>query len=137
MKRTGVPLLVLTTPLLACGPAVSSAVFMDVAPRTADHEIQLYSTKLPSCPYEEIGVVRARERSFTSLQDVLAALQERAREMGGDAVVGVGQTESVSGGAVLENTVSVDSQEGLAGTVVRFTDASCTSEDGPAGSLDA
>lgn len=125
MKRVAALLSVWSLLFVGCGPAVSSAVFMDVAPRAPEHEIQLYSTKLPSCPYEEVGVIRAKRRAFASLQDVLAALKERARGMGGDAVVGVGQTQSVSGGVVVENVVSVGSQEGLAGTVIRFTDPSC------------
>ncbi|MGH7464046.1 MAG: hypothetical protein ACREK1_02660 [Longimicrobiales bacterium] len=125
MKRVAVLLPIWTISLIACGPAVSSAVFTDAAPRGPDHEIQVFSTKLPSCPYEEVGLVRAKRRGFASLQDVLTAVRERAREMGGDAVIAMGQTESVTGGVGAENVVSVSSQEGLAGTVIRFADRNC------------
>jgi hypothetical protein len=117
------PLLALA--LGACGPAISSANFMTVAPRPVEHEIALYSTKLPTCPYEEIGVVRGKRRALTSLQQVLSAIQQRARKMGGDAVVGLGQTVNVRGGIVVDNVVSVESQEGLTGTVIRFSEPNC------------
>jgi hypothetical protein len=113
--------------LAACGVAVESAPFKSLPPRPADHEIVLFSTKLPSCPYEEIGVVNATRRdSYTRYEALLDALKARAREMGGDAIVGLGQQQAVSGGTVIGSTVSIGSSDVLAGTVIRFTESGCT-----------
>lgn len=114
--------------LAACGPAISSAFFKQAPARPANSQILLYSTKVPSCPYEEIGVVKGRRRTPASLQDVLAAMMQRAREMGGDAIVGLGQGRVVTGATAVDNVASVDVSDGLAGTVIRFTDPSCREE---------
>lgn len=119
--------LTLTGTLAGCGPAISSARFTQAPPRPPDHEIRLYATKLPMCAYQEIGIVLGKERAFTSLDDVIAAMRERALELGGDAIVGLGQTQNVAGGTIIDNTVSIESRDGLAGTVIRFTDEACTS----------
>jgi hypothetical protein len=119
--------------LSACVTAVSSAPFVSRAPNPADHEIRLYSTRLPTCPYEDIGLVHAKRRDLgvarTSLESAVDAVRRRAREMGGDAVVALGRTQTVDGGTVVGNTVSLGVAEGLAGTVIRFTDASCHEQD--------
>jgi hypothetical protein len=125
MRRVHLAAPLLSITLGACGPAISSANFTTVAPQAPEHEITLYSTKLPTCPYDEIGVVRGKRRAFTTLQQVLSAIQQRARTMGGDAVVGLGQTVNISGGTVVDNVVSVESQEGLTGTVIRFSEPGC------------
>jgi hypothetical protein len=125
MKR---PRALIPIPLLllaACGPAISSAFFKQASPRPAGSVVQLYSTRLPSCPYEEIGVVKGRRRAFASMQDVLSAMKERAREMGGDAIVGLGQGRTVTGATVVNDVASLDVSDGLAGTVIRFTDPNC------------
>jgi hypothetical protein len=111
----------------ACGPAVRSAPFKSVPPRPPEHEIVLFSTKLPTCAYEEIGIVTAKPRTgLDSLESVLEALKHRAREMGGDAVVGLTQQQTVRGGTVVGSSVSLSTGEGLAGTVIRFADSACT-----------
>jgi hypothetical protein len=102
----------------ACGPAISSAHFVRRAPRPPDHPILIYSSKLPTCPYEEIGIINGKQGD-SSLESTLNAVRKRAREMGGDAVVGLSQTQTVSGGTY------VSTSEGLAVTVVRFTDEAC------------
>ncbi len=114
--------------LTACGPAISSALFKQAAPLPPDSEVRLYSTKAPSCPYEEIGVVKGRRRAPASLQDVLTAMKRRAREMGGDGIVGLGQGRTVTGATVVGDVASLDVSDGLAGTVIRFTDPSCREE---------
>ena len=111
---------------VGCGPAVQSAAFTALPPRPPDHPIRLFSTKLPTCAYEEVGLVSARKRTLVSMDDVLAGLVERAREMGGDAVVGIGQGAQVSGGG--EDLVTISSDPVLSGTVIRFTEEGCTGE---------
>jgi hypothetical protein len=112
--------------LAGCGPAIQSANFSTPAPEPTTAEILLYSTKLPECPYEEVGLISGRSRVFwTSQEAVLAHMRERAREMGGDAIVGLGTSEVVTGGTHVAGTVNVNSANRMAGTVVRFTDPDC------------
>lgn len=126
MTRTAAALVFCTAiPLAACGARVSSASFVEAPPKPPGHEIRLYSTRLPTCPYEEIGLVRSQRGQFGSLDGALDALKRRARDMGGDAVVGLGQGVSVAGGTAIGDVSTVSSQEVLAGTVIRFTDAGC------------
>jgi len=80
-------------------------------PRPTDSPVQLYSAKLPNCPFEEIGLVNARkEYGVVSTNTGVDALRKKVRELGGDALVGVG---FVHGGD-------------LAGTVIRFKRDDCT-----------
>ncbi|HEX7118409.1 MAG TPA: hypothetical protein VF212_06455 [Longimicrobiales bacterium] len=112
--------------LLACGPAVRSTPFGDFPPRPAGEEIRLYSTKLPECPYEEIGLISAtRKDPWTPMEEVLAALLERVRQMGGQAVVGLGEVQRVGSGTVVGQAVSLDRESALSGTVIRFTEPDC------------
>jgi hypothetical protein len=115
--------------LAACGPAVSSAPFLAREPRPADHEIRLYSTRLPTCRYEEIGLIQVKRR-HGSLEEVLDAVRQHARIMGGDGVIALGQTQTTEGGTVVGTTVSLGASEGLAGTVIRFTETTCPERDG-------
>jgi hypothetical protein len=113
--------------LTACGPAVRSAHFKSVPPRPTDHQIVLFSTKLPACPYEELGLITAQRRhGFNSYESVLEAMKARARRMGGDAVVALNQQQTVNGGTVIGKTVSINTGEALTGTVIRFTESGCT-----------
>lgn len=109
--------------LIGCGPAVRSTPFETFPPHPADHPIGIYSTKTPECPYEEVGLVSARRRYalVMSMSDVLEALKERARAMGGDAVMGVSEGAEVSG-----DGEDVTSTPVLSGTVIRFTEEECT-----------
>jgi hypothetical protein len=121
-------LLCLTLNIIAgCGPRVRSARFGEQpAPREDGPPIQVFSTRLPECPYEELGLVRVEKgHGLTSLQAMLDAMRDRARRMGGDAVVGVGHISTAEGGATAG---SVTTGAGLAGTVIRFTDAGCIRE---------
>jgi ABC-type sugar transport system substrate-binding protein len=109
-----------------CGPAVQSTPFAVLSPQSTDRPVAIYSTKSPECAYEEVGLVSARQRSswFNSMTDVLDALKERARAMGGDAVIQVSEGREVSGGG--SNGGNVSSDAVLSGTVIRFTEADCT-----------
>jgi hypothetical protein len=119
-----VPAVVL--PLGACGPTIDAARFVHAEPAPPGHEIRLYSTQAPACAYEELGLIVGKPRSgFTSLQRVLDGMQERARRMGGDAIIGVAPGQNVAASGVGE-TVSISSQTALSGTVIRFRDRGCT-----------
>lgn len=111
---------------VGCAPAVQSARFGEFSPRPSDHEVRLYSTKVPECPYEEVALVTGKARTpWTSTDRVLAAVRSRALELGGDAIVGLGQVRRVTGGTAVGESVSLDTTTDLSGTVVRFTDPDC------------
>ena len=105
----------------ACSPVVSSARFNPAPPNPPDHSIRFYSTRLPTCAYEELGLVSAKKRlGWNSMEDLLAAAQQRAREMGGDAIVSLREVPHLTG-----NAEGVSTDESLSGTVVRFKDPGC------------
>ena len=107
-------------------PQIQSARFGDPEPAATTVEILIFSSKQPECEYEEIGLVSGRQRGFwTTLENVLEKMRERAREMGGHAIVGLGTSEVVTGGTETAGSVSLNTTGRLAGTVVRFTDPSC------------
>lgn len=115
-----------------CGPAVQSAPFAQAASRPSDHEIRIYSTTDPRCAYEELGLVSGeRKHAWVSVEELMFALRRRAREMGGDAIVGL--QEPRRGGddetLVVGRTVSLSSLGAFSGTVVRFTEAEADCAD--------
>jgi hypothetical protein len=112
--------------IAGCGPHIQSARLVDRFFEPAAGEISVYSTRRPECPYEEIALITGSRRSaWNNLDDVLMAMRERARALGGDAIVGLGSGEEVSGTAVPDGVVSVDSNVILKGTVARFSDRNC------------
>ena len=126
MKPTFGAILILATAVASCGPSIDSARF-DGAPRPQPRtaEVQIFSAKLPECPFEELGIVTGKRKVvWTSLDEVLDALRVRAREMGGDAIVRLGAAEAVSAG-MYPNGTSVNTSPSLSGTVIRFTDPGC------------
>lgn len=110
-----------------CGPTVSSSVFTPAPPKATDHPVAVFMTKTPSCPYEEIGVVSVSEGAFSGGVDTyLPALKDRARKMGGDALLGYRLGSRASGAtAVAPGVVGLANEEMHSATVVRFTDPAC------------
>lgn len=104
----------LSLAVFACGPAVTSASFMTPPPepKPADRPVAFYAEARPRCPYDEIGAVSARKRN-ASMNAVLEAIRARVRGMGGDAVIGMTQSQQPHGSV----TVS--------GLVIRFRDQAC------------
>ena len=91
-----------------------------------DHEIRIYRAIMPECPYEEIGIVSSRQRNkLISMDKVLEAAKERARKMGGDAIIGLSETDQAQGAVRVGETVALDRDPVLSGTVIRFSDRSC------------
>jgi hypothetical protein len=125
--RVAVPT-VLAGVLGGCTPAVDTVRLTPVPypPRPADFRIRMYSTERPKCPFEELGTVRSRKPSFfVSMEDVAESVRRVARELGGDAVIGVTNASQISGGTVIGSTVSVDTDPVLSGTVIRFKADDC------------
>ena len=113
----------------ACAPAVRSMMFVSPgpSPRGPEHKVRLYRDERPACPYEEIGLVRARRTHiFISMRQMEESLRARARRMGGDAVVGISERSELQSVAVSHLGVRIDSDPVYSGTVVRFTDPDCT-----------
>ena len=122
MSRSPFPALLLVLGAAACSPAVSSGKFSSQPFPPTSGEITLYSTKVPTCAYDEIGLVHVKRRhGFTDLQDLIDAMRERAREMGGNAIVGVGLAARVEG-----SSDSINLDRDVSGTVIRFQQPDCT-----------
>jgi hypothetical protein len=88
--------------------------------------VWMYSTERPRCPFEEIGTVRSRKPGFwVSMEDVAESVRDVARQLGGDAIIGVNNSSQINGGTVIGGTVNVDTDLVLSGTVIRFKDDEC------------
>ena len=129
---TGTRLLVLSALSLslgACGPAIRSMTFLSPppAPKPPSHPITFFQEARPECPYEEVGTVSARKRSgLVSMDEVAEGLRHRAREMGGDAIIGLSERVETRGASVVGRSVVANNDPVVSGTVVRFRDAACT-----------
>lgn len=119
----------LVVPMLAaCVPSVDTVRLSPVRypPRPDDFRIRMYSTQRPRCPFEEIGTVRSRKPGFwVSMEDVAESVRDVARELGGDAIIGVTNATQLNGGTVIGSTVSIDTDPVLTGTVIRFKEDDC------------
>jgi hypothetical protein len=114
--------------LTACAPRVDTVRLSPVPypARPHDFRIRMYSTGRPRCPFEEVGTVRSKKPGFwVSMEDVAESVRQAARELGGDAIIGVTNAEQISGGTVIGPTVTVDTEPVLSGTVIRFRDDDC------------
>jgi hypothetical protein len=123
-----VALLILLT--VGCSPAmrVTTLAPTKYPPKPPGHPIRIYREQRPRCAFEEVAAISAAPRLITHNSEVVAdALRAKARELGGDAIIGfgidsrvTGASPSVSGGVDLER-VSVSN-----GTVIRFKSETCT-----------
>ena len=109
----------------ACGASVRVTPFVagKYPSRAVDHPIQMFSTKTPECPYEELGLIRSEpENGLTRWERVVDGLLTHARQMGGDAVIlrQAGEFRATGDEVVVNDDV-------LAGTVIRFQGAGCQS----------
>ncbi len=78
--------------------------------RSSDSPVQLYSSQLPACAFDEIAILKARKESWlVSTNAVVNALRKRARHLGGDALVRVGFGDHGD----------------ITGTVIRFARDTC------------
>ena len=126
-SRLGVAVVVLSS----CGPQVHSTILSSTTypPKPADAPIVLFMTKVPTCPYEEIGTVTVSEGAFAGGENTFGpAMMKRARKMGGDAVVGF-QRGSRTGGLVqvAPGVVVATEEASRTGVVIRFKRSDCTS----------
>ena len=129
MRTTRKLLLLLLLTSIGCGPAVQSVNFTSppLPPRPSDYPIRFYGETRPECPYQEIGSVSSRKRSkLVSMEKVVEGLRERARKMGGDAIIGIGESTETRGATIVGSAVVANTDKVLSGTVIRFNSRSCT-----------
>lgn len=104
-----------------CSPVVrSTRIGGSFPPRPVSSDVQLYSVRLPECPFEEIGLIdMEKEPGFfrRSSEERLDAMKTKARQMGGDAIIGLAQLPPTEG-----------FRGGLTGTVIRFPAGPCVKE---------
>jgi hypothetical protein len=120
------PALLLLT--VGCGPQISSSVFVTAPPKSPDHEILVFLTRTPECPYEELGTIKASEGAFAGgVSTYMPAIKKRARELGGDALVAYKTASTTTGYvAVAPSVVAAAEGEIHSAVVVRFTKPDCT-----------
>lgn len=110
----------------SCSPAVRSTQFAPAPARAADHPIRVYQQTRPQCPFEELGSVSSRKRNkFVSMDAVMEAMRDRARKMGGDALVGLTEADEARGAVAIGAGIALDRDPVLSATVIRFTDPDC------------
>ena len=86
----------------------------------------MYSIERPRCPFEEIGTVRSRKPApWVSMEEVAESVRDVARELGGDAIIGVTNGTQLNGATVGGGTMSIDTDPVLSGTVIRFKGDDC------------
>jgi hypothetical protein len=100
--------------LAACGPKLKSQVKVQLDPLPSDYDVKVFATDLPTCAYEEVGLIAS---------DDLEKTLSKARKMGADGVIGTilaqeGQTDRASSCGTL-NCVQYNT------VAIRFTDPSC------------
>jgi len=112
--------LLLALASVGCGPAVQSMNFVP-SPQPAtpsDYPIRIYGEAKPECEYREIGGVSSQKKNgLVSMERVMEGLRERARKMGGHAIIGTRFVGSAGGD---------DNDPVVSGTVIRFDDPTCT-----------
>lgn len=119
--------------VLGCSPAIDRIYIID--PRLPAHD-KTHAIKLfvfghgPTCEYEVVGVVNARQRRGISMEELTEDMRSEARKMGGDAVIdfSLGSVTDRSIG-VVGNGMIVAKQKHrgtLSGTIIRWRDLTCT-----------
>jgi len=128
LHRFQSPLILHSLPIVAlilavvcgCAPSTRVTSFETYPPRPSTHKIRIYRTTLPDRPFEEIGLVSSRQRNkFISMEAVLESLKKEAREMGGDAIIGLSEVNEAQG--FVGDTGIIDRDPVLSGTVIRFS----------------
>lgn len=112
--------------LAGCTPAVASVRSTTLnpwlPPRAPDAEVHLFSTQAPECPYDEIALLTGYydrtgriARYSVSDAEALAAMKVKARQMGGNAIAGLTDSDPSDHGP----------KRAIKGTVIHFHNESC------------
>jgi len=103
----------------ACSVSTRSVSLREHAPRPADHPIEVFVSEVPTRDYEEIGLVGVCvDDTFGDVDELMPALRAKARELGGDAVIGL--KGSLTGGGLEVDGATLDDDPALSGTVIRY-----------------
>lgn len=118
---------VIALALGACAPRTTSTSSGDPRPepQPADRPMRLYQDGTPHCPYEEIGTVTVRKQ-LAPADVVLDSLRARAREMGGDAVIGIREKQVAADTAASRGQTTPIKDTVVSGVVIRFRDEGCS-----------
>ena len=82
--------------IIACVPATRSTVFQSYDPKPTGSPIKIFGVKSPTCNLEELGIVNSRQRNkFISMDEVIESLKVEARRMGGDAIMGLTESNPI------------------------------------------
>jgi hypothetical protein len=119
MLRTATVLITLSGSLVACGPQMRTTMIGQPHPPEAGPvDVLVYSAKLPDCPFDEIALVSAGKGDIPEpgmgMDDLLAAMKQRAHELGGHAIVGL-----------TERSRTKAEGPSLTGTIIRFRSSEC------------
>lgn len=84
----------------------------------SDMRIEVYSTRAPECPFDELGLLRVLTSPVLGFSeaDALDALKQKARDLGADAIAGLSDYHVPN---------EFGSRLGLKGTAIRFKDEAC------------
>lgn len=116
-------LFLLLTFISGCTPAIRSTAFVQLLPKSKDAPIKIFRYKTPRCDFEEVGIVNSRQRNkFISMSEVMSSLLTEARKLGGDAIMGLNETNPIHN---VSSEYGVDRDPVLSGTVIKFTDENC------------
>jgi hypothetical protein len=103
MSSRGVPVVVaaLVAALAGCAtpPVVKADRFGAVVEpvRASDAPVTLFADSLPACAFRRVGYVRVEGRDSRDRARLPELLKDAARDLGGDAVIGFGESRFVFG----------------------------------------
>ncbi len=108
----------------SCAPAIRTTAFQHLPPKAENAPIKIYRLKMPQCNFEEVGIVNSRQRNkLIPMSEVMNALFVEARKLGGDAIIGLNETNPIHN---VSSQYGIDRDPVLSGTVIKFTDKNCT-----------
>jgi hypothetical protein len=94
--------------------------------RPADYDIRIYTDKEPRCAYTTIAQLATDQtRDIRTVDDLLKILRGKARELGGDAIMKLGQETSTAGVAGHDQTYTMEKTEVWSGTLIRWKSLAC------------
>jgi len=106
----------------ACAPATKITVLHQHPPKPADSPMPIFHLDQPQCDFQEIGIVNSRRPTkFVPMKEVTTALRAEARKIGGDALVGVYESNIIHD----PSAFFLDRDQVLSGVVIKFTDPDC------------
>jgi len=112
-------------------PQVESEVVerlgVEHAPKAAGHPIEVYRTKPPEKPFDEVGTIRATVAALPDEAEtrevLLEALKNLARQLGGDGLANLDESAATEVTGINEGVVGIEKRT-LTAVAIRFQDSS-------------